>query len=157
MAVTLNVSKPSPRNRARHFDRLASMDAGEIAEHYGCRYHGADDPIEDRGVFFDASRWLSNGVAQAVEFEYDEVADALRVWRGVVHRPNRHTQWRLWRESGSPIDEYTVDDAIVDAIRNFGLDVPSARFPDVLTFKLREWKPGRIWKSVHSWLTELSR
>lgn len=146
-----------PQARARHFDKLASLDAYDIARRYDCRYHGDVNPIEYGGVFFDDSEWGSANIARAVEFSYDEDGDVLRVWRGVIHRPDRDTQWRLWRESGVPIDEYGIANAIVDSFHEYGVETPSCRFPDVLTFKLDDWKPGRIWKSLHPWLAELLR
>lgn len=136
---------------------LAELDGWGIARRFRCGYSGQPKPISDGGFFYDRRRWVEDGGCTIVAFGIDPEADTLTlvVKRGRLNRPSDPEKLRLAfaRIGRQPTDSI---DAEINAVRaHFGYEPDGSSYPDIMTFKLYEWKDWRIWLSVADWLNAL--
>lgn len=145
----------SPDEKAL-YQKIASLQGGEIAKHFGCDYSGDGSPIPHGGFFYNIQDWEENDYADAVEFWMDpEHEGRLVVQRATIHRPTTPEQWEsCWSCVGSkPGDENrkNIHFQIQSAQAAMGMETGDGS----RSFILDNWQEWRIWRKVSDWLEEL--
>lgn len=135
-------------------ERMASMAAWDIATAFGCGYSGDYNPVEHGGFFYNKRDWLAYGYASCVEFWHDpEQDDVLVVQRGTVHKLK--DMEAAFKCCGIEAEVGNVD-AEIEACRSYGgIEPDGTRYPDLMTYRLADWRERNIWKSVRGWIEEL--
>ncbi len=149
----------SPDEKAQ-FQRIADMDAWNIAKEYGCHYSGDCSPIPHGGFFYDARDWEKYGYASIVEFWCDDDSreDTLIVECRTVNRPDdMESAFRcIGIEPGNPLRNDVH--CQIEAVQSYQGSEPLEDFsgPFVKRFKLADWPhEWRIWRSIDGWIRSL--
>lgn len=148
-----------PQETKERFRRIASMNAWDIADEYGCSYSGDRSPIPHGGFFYDTRDWEEYGYASIVEFWLDSESGSIVVECGTVNRPDDMESDFQCLGIGPDDPERNNIHAQIAACRYGSGIEPSEDFNGryVKSFKLDDWKEWRIWRSVDGWIRQLGQ
>lgn len=149
-----------PQADKERFQRIANLDAYDIAAEYGCDYSGDSDPINHDGFFFDARDWERYGYASIVEFwTNDDGREQITIVEcRTVNKPS--DMGPVWQSYGIGPDDPIRDSvqAQIEAVKSWHGSDPVEDFsgPYVKRFNLADWpNHWRIWRSVEGWIKSL--
>ena len=102
------------KKQACTINALRTESPWSIAERLGIDYSGDMSPIPHGGYFYCADRWLSEGVAETVEF--DEYENRVQVTLGTINRGDIDDMKKALRCCGWRYACPTLDDCAVGIV-----------------------------------------